>query len=474
MSSFVFSDSVLTHGAALGPKPMLIEMSGQHIVTVTPMSRASFDEHQFEPAAVVHDLGDALLTPTFINAHTHLSMSVFRGIETNAFDGNVVEDLYYRLETNLTPADVKAFARYAAYEALLSGTGLVWDHYYFAEALAEGLCEIGMPAVIAPTLQDIHGPGVSQLEAQLEATERLDSEQWRERGIFSALGPHATDTVSDDLWQTVGEISQRRSLPIHAHVSQSPEEYARMHLRHKMSPVEFLKSSGIVDLAIPKLLVHGLYVAQSDLELLVDRQAFLGYCPYSQVQFGFPARARQWCASGLDFAIGTDCGASNDSMDVQQELRLAASGYAFGLSDSSTIERFFEQPSVDLAEQLETNRVALRGAHLSHLTMSRLLDSVWTTPGQLHPKVACGQIAPGHLANLAVWDLNHPAFWPIGDAHRTLVMNHSAPALKGLFLMGQQRGRMGDFHRSILEETAYIESQKEAIERRDAFLKRLA
>ena len=66
-----------------------------------------------------------------------------------------------------------------------------------------------------------------------------------------------------------------------------------------------------------------------------------------------------------------------------------------------------------------------------------------------------------------------PHSGPIVDPHRTLVMNHSAPALKGLFLLGKQRGRIGDFQRSIMEETGYLESQKEAIERRDAFMKRV-
>ena len=233
------------------------------------------------------DLGNDLVTPAFINAHTHLSMSVFRGLETSAFGGNVVEDLYYRLETNLSADDVKAFARFAAYEAMLAGTGLVWDHYYFAEALADGLAEIGMPAVIAPTLQDLHGPGTEQLDRQLDATRNLDTPSWEAKGIFAALGPHATDTVSDALWETVGSVAESRELPIHAHVAQSPEEYGRMNDRHGLSPVAFLKSCGIVDLQVPKLWVHGLYVSQSDLDLLKRTRTVLGYCPYSQVQFGF-------------------------------------------------------------------------------------------------------------------------------------------------------------------------------------------
>ena len=82
-------------------------------------------------------------------------------------------------------------------------------------------------------------------------------------------------------------------------------------------------------------------------------------------------------------------------MDVQQELRLAASGYAFGISDSSTISEFFNAPSVALAHQLEEKRLSLRSEHLSNIDLTELLDSVWKVPGHLHPKAKCGELSLG-------------------------------------------------------------------------------
>ena len=142
---------------------MCIHIAGGNIESVTPMSTKEFESLADKDDIDTLNLGSYLLTPTFTNAHTHLAMSAFRGLQTNAFGGNVVEDLYYQIESKLTAEDVKAFARFAAYEAILAGTGMVWDHYYFGASMAEGLAEAGLPAVIAPTLQDIHGTGRAYL-----------------------------------------------------------------------------------------------------------------------------------------------------------------------------------------------------------------------------------------------------------------------------------------------------------------------
>ena len=473
MKRYIFSEQVLTGAGATKANPMLLAIDGQRISAVTSMSRQTFSTYSFPEDADVLDLESKLITPTFINAHTHLAMTVFRGIGTQAFGGNIVEDLYYRLESELTAQDVKSFARYAAYESILSGTGMVWDHYYYGLAVAEGLAEAGLPAVIAPTLQDINGPGVTQLEDQLLATEALTNSQWSERGIYSALGPHATDTVSDGLWREVVDVAKKANLPIHVHVSQSPEEYERLMNRTGCSPIQFLHTQGVMDVAQPKLFVHGLYASAADLASLRGHDVVLGYCPNSQVQFGFPARVSDWTGHGLSVAMGTDCGASNDSMDVQQELRLAANGHAFAVTHSSVNADFYATGTADAAQAVENLRLQRRKAHAQDADMVALLDTIWTTPGKLHHSAKCGELAPGHLANFAIWNDTHPCLWPLHNVHRSFVMNHTSPALVGVFLMGKQRGRIGDFQRSIMEETGYQESRLEAEARRKSFLKRL-
>ena len=184
---------------------------GDRIVAV--QTQAEPFDHELSPD--VQHLGDRV-TAALVNAHTHLALSSFRGMGQNSrMRGNVVEKVYYAVESRMDAGDAKAFARMGAYESMLAGVGTVWDHYYHAMEVAQGIAEVGLTAVIAPTLQD--RAGVNQLEAQLEATETLaTSATWTELGITAAYGCHATDTVSDDLWRQVGDLRTKHGLPIHA------------------------------------------------------------------------------------------------------------------------------------------------------------------------------------------------------------------------------------------------------------------
>ena len=99
----------------------------------------------------------------------HLGLVMLRGTGVQAASaGNVVEDLIYKAESHLEAADIAAFVRMGAYEALLSGTGLVWEHYFEGAVLAETLREMGLCAVVGPTLEDRGGPAADQWQVNDE------------------------------------------------------------------------------------------------------------------------------------------------------------------------------------------------------------------------------------------------------------------------------------------------------------------
>ncbi|MEM6731337.1 MAG: amidohydrolase family protein, partial [Myxococcota bacterium] len=216
----------------------------------------------------VEHLGERVVCPAFVNAHTHVALSAFRGLASSeTLRGNMVESLFYRLEENLSDEDMRAFARVGAYECLLSGTGLVWDHYYGGAALADAFVDAGLAAVLAPTVQDVSGPGAKKTEEQLQATHELDQSSWSARGVWGALGPHATDTVSPELWSRIGELAEENDWVVHAHLAQSIEEYRRSVERHGCSPMQLLERTGVLSRA-RALLVHALFVSDADLALL--------------------------------------------------------------------------------------------------------------------------------------------------------------------------------------------------------------
>jgi hypothetical protein len=194
---------VLGEGDSLEITPAAVRLDGSRIGEVRRLGAPGYREDLkrwcTETGLAVRDFGDQLISPAFVNAHTHLALGFLRGAAPPAaLRGNMVRELYFGVEQNLEPEDVEVFTRMGAYESLLAGVGLVWDHYYHGEAVAQGLRATGLAGVVAPTLQDLSGPGVRWRADQLRATETIArSTELAERGVFGAVGPHATDTVSE-------------------------------------------------------------------------------------------------------------------------------------------------------------------------------------------------------------------------------------------------------------------------------------
>ena len=377
---------------------MTQQVEGERITRVTVFTEAEFAAALDTAPKFVLTVGpDTLLFPALVNAHTHLAMGALRGItDGDAFTGNVVEDLFFRIETALTREDVRAFARMGCWEALLAGTGSVWEHYYFADAIAEAFLDTGMTGTIAPTLQDVSGPGLALASCGWEDTLRTTlsihhNDTLRTKGVVAALGPHATDTVSPSLWQTVAKMAEEHALPIHAHVAQSIEEFERIRDRHGCSPVEFLQRNSVLNCSAPMLLVHSMYLSESDINLLRPDRHTLGLCPASAVQFGFPCHYAGWRAAGLPVALGTDACCSNDNMDVQGELRLLAGGGIFGVASSEPHAAFFTGARAGCdaeAAAVQETRQELLAAGSEFNQPLELLKTVTTTPGNMHPGLA--------------------------------------------------------------------------------------
>jgi cytosine/adenosine deaminase-related metal-dependent hydrolase len=353
-----------------------------------------------------------------------------------------------------------------AYESLLSGVGFVWDHYYGGRAVADALLDTGLAGVTAPTLQDLAGPGMQDSEAALEATLSIAQDtQCFQRGVLAALGPHATDTVSPGLMRRVAELSARERLPVHLHVAQSYDELSRVETREGRSPIALLSREGILTDAPHVLLAHALFAHEADLRTLDPARHTLLYCPSSQLQFGFPAPLPLWAKLGLSWTLGTDAGSSNDSMNLQHELRMAAGAASALTTGSLSLARFTESGRVQDAEDAWSQRKERVSRFLPHVSSTALLSRVWHEAGGMHPALQVGNLERGALANLAVWDLDHPAFWPGTDPLRALAFGDTAQALYALYVAGRTIGTPGDFARSLISSDDYREARREADER---------
>ena len=420
------------------------------------------------PAGSIN-FGERLITPAFINPHTHCALQALRGLGTTAASGNVVEDLFYRVEAKMSPDDIAAFARVGAYESLLSGVGLVWDHYFCGDAVARAFAEVGLSAVVAPTLQDRGGPRPDQWERQLAATESIARNgRLANRGIVAAVGPHATDTVSANLWREVIKLAQSESIPVHAHLAQSVEEVERAREWHDMSPVEWLHSLGVLD-AVQGVFAHGLFVNRSELRSLGHAHTLVS-CPYSQMVFGFPARVDVWSEERVRWTVATDCAASNDSMSLRKELRFLAGQRTVPTSWSNPYEHFLNGTGTAADVWRDRQARFQRVDPIAHA--ASLLQRVWGVAGSLHPSLRAGVLEPGALANVVIWDVMDPSFWPALDPLAALAFADVDGAIHAMYVAGEPVGTAGDFRRSLLSSQAYQAHLSDAAERLGRLIER--
>lgn len=424
----------------------------------------------------IFELGEDVLVPSFVNAHTHLAMAPLRGITDLARrKGNVVSDVFFALESEMTAADVRAFTRMGAWESVLSGVGEVWDHFYFGESIAEGLVDAGLTGVVAPTLQDLAGPGAMDSEAQLEATLRIaESSQFRGAGVRAALGPHATDTVSEELLERARDVALAHGLAVHMHAAQALEEVRSFEETRKERRGE--GREGIANLLIstfsqvPLLVAHGLHFSAEECAKLAQHEAVLAYCPYSQLQFGVLSPFSSWLEGGGKWVLGTDCVASNDALDVQRELALVGGNAALRASFSSERERLVAGGGADASAEVEAVRKSLLeapGCADPHC----LLEAAWGLPlsGWSAGSRALGV---GSLANFLVLDEHHPALFPGDDMLRTLAYGSTAGAIKWSCTGGRLCGLKDGLARELLNSAEYRDGLDECVRRRDELFAR--
>ena len=435
---------------------------------VRQMVRLHDERHQ---AQTVYDVGSSPIVPGWVNAHTHLAMSALRGLTNQvARSGNVVTDLFFRVESALTAEDVFAFTCLGAYESVLSGCLYVFDHYYFGHAIARALAHVGMPGMVAPTLQDKAGPFAHCWEEQLAAT--LDiaaNETLKSQGISSALGPHAGDTVSVEAFGRIAAHAEKYGLPVHMHLAQSAEELAE--LERCQGSVDRGLSTIVDALGDHRVMIaHGLHLSKSRITDLVGRGWLLAYCPYSQLQFGVLGPLDAWSAAGGTIALGTDCVASNDALDVQRELPLVAGHAALAASFGPERRAQLESGHLASAKQLEAARKrAVQGACLIEpdallkLGDGRAFDAWGHKP---HGGSACSPLRVGAVANFLVMDEHHPALFPGENLARVLGYGSTAGAIKWGVVAGRPVGRQEGWQRAWLANAKYVDIVAEARRRK--------
>ena len=313
-----------------------IAIEGQHIVGVGPHAEII---ERF-PSFSVETLGEAVIIPGLVNAHTHLELTVFRGYlehEETDFFAWLRKLTIARLE-RMTPDDIRVSATWGACEAARAGITSVADASDSAMMSMLALRDVGLRGVV---YQESFGPdpklvteNFEKLKAKVHELHALENELVR-----VGVSPHAPYTVCAPQLQLIAEFAQSERLPLMMHAAESEAE--ELFLREgcgpfaegltrrsiewnapRVSPIQYLKRVGILDTR--PLLAHCIRVDDADIEALKTAGAKVAHCPKSNAKLGHGrAPFANFIEAGIEVELGSDSVASNNTCDILEEARFA-------------------------------------------------------------------------------------------------------------------------------------------------------
>jgi len=263
-----------------------------------------------------------LLVPGFVNAHTHLAMTLFRGLAEDLALKDWLEKKIWPAERKLTGEIVYWFSLLGLVEMIRTGTTAFADMYFFMEEVGRAVEEAGLRALLS---YGIIAPTPERVEPELKAAEKFAREWNGAAGgrIRAALSPHAPYTCGPEVWREAVHLAKELKIPLHTHIAETKEEVESHRERHGKSPVQWLEELGAF--AVPTIAAHCVWVSEKDIDILAAHNVSVAHCPSSNLKLASGiAPAWAMLQGGVNLAIGTDGAASNNTLDMVREMRLAA------------------------------------------------------------------------------------------------------------------------------------------------------
>ncbi len=303
---------VYDHGA--------VAIRGERIVAVGPQSRIDRD---FQPK---HRLAiDGILSPGFINTHTHAAMSLFRGIADDLRLQDWLQNYIFPAEAkNVTRDFVRWGTRLACLEMALSGTTTYTDMYYFEETVAEATKEAGLRGVLGQTIISFPVADYKTPQAALAGTEAFLQRFQNDSLITPAPAPHALYTNSDESIKAARALANKYKVPLIIHVDETKKEHEDTLNARKMTPVKVLDSIGAFNGRT--VAAHAVWVDDADIQILKARGVGVAHNPSSNMKLASGvAPLLKFFSAGINVGLGTDgVAGSNNDHDLMEEMDLAA------------------------------------------------------------------------------------------------------------------------------------------------------
>ena len=339
-----------------------------------------------------------LLLPGAVNAHTHVAMTLMRGYGEDMPLQPWLFDRIFPFEDKLTGEAVYWGSLLGIAEMLMTGTTSFTDMYYFCEETVKAVMESGIKANIGRGISCFdESKRFADLPAYADTVSLLTTYHGAQDGrILVDVAPHAEYTTRPDILHDAAELSARHGVRMHIHLSETSDEHKACVGRHGKTPTRLLQEVGMLDR--PLTVAHGVWLTDDDVSCLSEHGAVLAHCAKSNLKLASGiAPIEKYRRQGLSVAIGTDSAASNNTLDMWDEMRTAAL----------------------LGKGLERDASAMAAADV--LTMGT------RSGARSQGREDCGDIAEGLRADLVMMDTTDIGFCP-----------HHAPLSDALYGAGSR------------------------------------
>jgi len=344
------------------------------------------------------DARGKLVLPGFVNGHTHVPMTLLRGMRDDVPLDEWLQKYIFPAEAkNVTEDFVRWGTRLAAAEQIRGGITTFADMYYFEDAIAEETKAAGMRAVLGETVIDFPAPDNKNNEAMLEYAEKFLKRWQGDPLIHAAVAPHAIYTCSQKTLQDSAALARKYRARILIHVAEMKKELDDSRAQNGTTPVQYLDKLGILGPDI--VAAHCIFVDQTDRRILAQRQVGCVHNPSSNMMLASGvAPVIEERAAGVAVGLGTDGPAgSNNDLDLMEEMDLAAK-----------LQKVTKMDPQALGAKAVVEMATIEGARA------------------LHMEKEIGSLEPGKKADFILIGLDAPNAVPMYDVYAQL-----AYALKG-------------------------------------------
>ena len=414
-----------------------VAVKGDAIVALGPRLEI---ERKYAGTQVINARGKLML-PGFINGHTHVPMTLLRGLKDDVtLEEWLTKSIFPAEAKNVTEDFVRWGTRLAAAEQIRGGVTTFADMYYFEDAVAEETKAAGMRGVLGESILDFPAPDNKSNAAMLDYTEKFLKRWQGDPLIHAAAAPHSIYTCSQRTLQDSAALARKYHAPILIHVGETKRELNDSREKNGTTPVQYLDKLGILG---PDLVAaHCIFVDEADRKLLAQRQAGCVHNPSSNMMLASGVSpVPELRAAGVAVGLGTDGPAgSNNDLDLMEEMDLAAK-----------LQKITRMDPRALGAKAVVEMATIEGAKA------------------LHMEKEIGSLETGKKADLILIGLDAPNAVPMYDVYSQLAYALKSSDVETVVIAG--RVVMRDKKVLTVDEAAAIAKAREYKNKIEASLK---